>query len=96
MPLPPEIGDSLDAYARGDLDGELFDRVAFFDFPGDDVELQRRVGEEYFTARYLDEFFEGMRIEGEWPRRAHPLRRRRSGNVRSGSQVPSSRRRRWV
>jgi hypothetical protein len=44
--------------------------VGFFDFLGDDSELQKRVGEEYFTARYLYKFFEGMRIEDEWARRA--------------------------
>jgi hypothetical protein len=70
VPLPPEIRDSLDSYARDDLDGDLEGHVRFFDFLADDAELQRRVGEEYFTARYLYKFFEGMRIEDEWARRA--------------------------
>ncbi len=60
----------MDAYARDDLDGDLEDHLGFFDFLADDGELQRRVGEEYFTARYLYKFFEGMRIEDEWARRA--------------------------
>lgn len=70
MPLPQDLRNSLDSYARGDLDGDLEGHVAFFDFLGDDADLQRRVGEEYFTARYLYKFFEGMRIEEEWARRA--------------------------
>lgn len=67
---PPEIRDSLDDYTRSDLDGGLAEHVAFFDFLEDDANLQQRVGEEYFTARYLYKFFEGMRIPEEWARRA--------------------------
>ena len=70
MPLPPEIRDKVDAYARSDLQGDLLDHIAFFDFLSDDAHLQRRVGEEYYTARYVYKFFEGMRIEDEWARRA--------------------------
>lgn len=70
MPLPTDIRDALDRYARNDLDGDLEAHVAFFDFLNDDADLRRRVGEEYLTARYLYKLFEGMRLGDEWARRA--------------------------
>lgn len=70
MPLPGDIRDAVDAYARQDLDGDLGAHVAYFDFLASDPDLQRRVGEEYFSARYIYKFFEGMRIGDDWARRA--------------------------
>jgi hypothetical protein len=70
MPLPRDIRDAVDTYARQDLNGDLDAHVAFFDFLGCDADLQRRVGEEYFSSRYVYKFFEGMRIDDDWARRA--------------------------
>ena len=70
MALPQDLKDQLDGYARGDLNGDLDSHISFFDFLGDDQDLQRRVGEEYFSARYLYKLFEGLRLEDEWSRRA--------------------------
>lgn len=70
MALDPRLREQLDAYARSDLAGDLDAHIKFFDFLDDDPELQRRLGEEYFTARYIYKFFEGMRIDEDWARRA--------------------------
>jgi hypothetical protein len=61
---------SVDSYARDDLDGDLNNHVEFFSFLADDPGLMQRVGEEYFSARYLYKLWEGLRVGEDWARRA--------------------------
>jgi hypothetical protein len=70
MPFEPETQHKVDAYARQDLNGDLADHIEFFSFLDNDPELMKRVGEEYYSARYLYKLWEGLRIEDEWARRA--------------------------
>jgi hypothetical protein len=70
MPFKEEIRVAVDSYARGDLPGDVDHHVEFFEFLDDDPGLQRRVGEEFFTARYIYKILEGLRIDEEWARRA--------------------------
>jgi hypothetical protein len=70
VPFDRQTRQQVDSYARGDLDGDVDDHIAFFSFLADDPGLQRRVGEEYFAARYIYKLFEGLRIVDEWGRRA--------------------------
>lgn len=67
--MSEDLRKNVDQYARDDLDGGLQAHVAFFDFLSD-PDLQQRVGEEYFTARYVYKLFEGLRVEENWARRA--------------------------
>jgi hypothetical protein len=70
MPFDIETRQTVDAYARQDLNGDLHDHIEFFSFLKGDPELMKRVGEEYYSARYLYKLWEGLRIEDEWARRA--------------------------
>ncbi len=70
MPFDRSIQQSVDAYARQDLNGDLDDHIQFFSFLKSDPELMRRVGEEYYSARYIYKLLEGLRIEEAWARRA--------------------------
>jgi hypothetical protein len=65
-----ETRDSVNSYARDDLDGDLNNHVEFFSFLAGDPDLMRRVGEEYFSARYLYKLWEGIRLGEDWARRA--------------------------
>lgn len=57
-------------YARQDLHGDLNHHVEFFSFLTDDPDLRQRLGEEYYSARYIYKLLEGLRIEDGWARRA--------------------------
>jgi hypothetical protein len=70
MPFAPTIRETVDTYARQDLPGDLDHHIQFFSFLKDDPELMRRVGEEYYSARYLYKLWEGLRIEDPWAQRA--------------------------
>jgi hypothetical protein len=77
VPFPSEIRDAVRAYCRNDLPGDpdhLQWHIDFFDFLDDEPALQARVGEEFFTARYIYKFFEGMLVgaatQEEWAARA--------------------------
>jgi hypothetical protein len=70
MPFDPAIVSAVDSYARQDLDGDLNNHIEFFSFLADDPELMRRLGEEYYSARYIYKLLEGLRIEDNWARRA--------------------------
>lgn len=70
MPFDLPVRDAVDGYARADLDGDLDQHIAKFDFLADDPDLQQRVGEEYFTARYLYKLWEGLRVDETWANRA--------------------------
>jgi hypothetical protein len=68
--LEPSLRTEVDGYARGDLDGGVQDHINFFAFLSDDPQLMARVGEEYFSARYLYKLWEGLQVEEDWARRA--------------------------
>jgi hypothetical protein len=70
MPFDPAIASAVDNYARQNLDGDLSNHVEFFSFLADDPGLMRRLGEEYYSARYIYKLLEGLRIEDEWALRA--------------------------
>src|SRR5579859_5598883 len=70
MPFDPAIASAVDGYARQDLDGDPSNHIEFFSFLTDDPELMRRLGEEYYSARYIYKLLEGLRIEDSWARRA--------------------------
>jgi hypothetical protein len=70
MPFDPVIAKAVDSYARQDLHGGLSEHVEFFSFLADDPELRWRLGEEYYSARYIYKLLEGLRIGENWARRA--------------------------
>lgn len=70
MPFDPAVASAVDSYARQDLDGDLDNHVEFFSFLADDPGLMRRLGEEYYSARYIYKVLEGLRIEDDWALRA--------------------------
>jgi hypothetical protein len=70
MPFPPPLDEQVDRYARSDLGGDLDWHIAQFPFLADDSALQRRVGEEFFTARYLYKLLEGVHRTEQWARSA--------------------------
>lgn len=70
MPLDHETQQSVDRYARQDLPGDIEYHVRFFSFLDNDPGLMRRVGEEYYSARYIYKLLEGLRIEDAWALRA--------------------------
>jgi hypothetical protein len=70
VPFESQLRTAIDRYARGDLAGDLDWHVEYFSFLADDPALQRRVGEEFFTARYLYKLLEGLRVDEIWSRRA--------------------------
>jgi hypothetical protein len=70
MPFDENTKNEVDRYARADLDGDLRQHIEFFSFLSDNPDLQRRVGEEYFSARYIYKLLEGLRNIDEWARRA--------------------------
>jgi hypothetical protein len=70
MPFEDSLRSGVDRYASDHLDGDLDAHVARFSFLQDDPDLQRRVGEEYYSARYLYKLWEGLRVEEDWGSRA--------------------------
>jgi SHS2 domain-containing protein len=70
VPFDAITKKAVDDYARADLEGDLDDHVQFFSFLANDPALMRRVGEEYFSARYLYKLMEGLRSTDPWARRA--------------------------
>ncbi|MFL5900081.1 MAG: hypothetical protein ACJ75S_02635 [Solirubrobacterales bacterium] len=70
MPFEAHTRELVDRYARGDLAGDLPDHVGFFSFLADDQGLMQRVGEEYFSARYIYKLLEGLQLADEWALRA--------------------------
>lgn len=63
MPFDPHIRDVIDSYARGDLRSRQW-HTEYFDFVEDSA-LRERLGEEFYTARYLYKVLEGLAAEGE-------------------------------
>jgi hypothetical protein len=70
MALPLSTKQDVDKYARADLPGGVTEHIEFFSFLEDDPGLMKRVGEEYFSARYIYKLMEGLRIDEEWAKRA--------------------------
>lgn len=70
MPFDQTTQQTVDSYARQDLAGDLNYHIEFFSFLSSDPELMRRVGEEFYSARYIYKLLEGLRIEDTWARRA--------------------------
>jgi hypothetical protein len=66
MPFSESLAQEVDLYARSDLAGDLNWHIEQFTFLADDAALQRRVGEEFFTARYLYKLLEGLRLSDLW------------------------------
>jgi hypothetical protein len=69
MAFDAETRALVDGYARNDLAGDLSDHIAFFSFLSD-ADLRRRVGEEYFSARYIYKLLEGLQLQEDWGTRA--------------------------
>lgn len=70
MPFDEITQQTVDSYARQDLAGDLNHHIEFFSFLESDPALMQRVGEEYFSARYIYKLLEGLRIEDSWAQRA--------------------------
>lgn len=66
MPFSESLAQEVDRYARSDLPGDLSWHIGQFSFLADDPRLQRRVGEEFFTARYLYKLLEGVHLDDQW------------------------------
>lgn len=66
MPFSESMAQEVDRYARSDLPGDLMWHIGQFSFLADDPRLQSRVGEEFFTARYLYKLLEGVHLEDQW------------------------------
>jgi hypothetical protein len=60
------MAQEVDRYAQSDLPGDLIWHVGQFSFLTDDPRLQSRMGEEFFTARYLYKLLEGVHLEDQW------------------------------
>ena len=65
MPLPEDIRSQAVEYARKDLPGDLAWHVDYFNFIGD-LELRKRLGQEFYAARYLYKLWEGLRVDEPW------------------------------
>lgn len=63
VPFEPNIRDKVDSYARCDLRSRQW-HTDYFDFI-EDPALRSRLGEEFFTARYLYKVLEGLAADGE-------------------------------
>jgi len=66
MPFPDSLAQQVDLYARSDLQGNVDWHIGQFSFLADDAALQRRVGEEFFTARYIYKILEGLHLDDQW------------------------------
>jgi hypothetical protein len=66
MPFSESLAQEVDRYAKSDLPGDLIWHINQFSFLADDPRLQRRVGEEFFTARYLYKLLEGIHLDDQW------------------------------
>lgn len=65
MPLREPVRSEAVEYARQDLPGDIGWHVDYFDFVND-IELRRRIGQEFYAARCLYKLWEGLRINEPW------------------------------
>src|SRR5689334_25398059 len=66
MPFPDSLAQQVDLYARSDLQGNVDWHIGQFSFLADDAALQRRVGEEFFTARSIYKIPAGLHLDDQW------------------------------
>jgi hypothetical protein len=64
MPLDEPIRDLIHTYCVKDLPGDLAWHVDQFHFVAD-VELKKRLGRAFYTARYLSKLMEALRAPGD-------------------------------
>lgn len=65
MPLRETVRIEAMEYARQDLPGDLEWHINYFSFVSD-RELRSRIGQEFYSARYLYKLWEGLRIDEQW------------------------------
>ncbi|GAA2007745.1 hypothetical protein [Microbacterium ulmi] len=65
MPLSEPVRSEAVVYARQDLPGDIDWHVHYFGFVSD-IDLRRRIGQEFYAARYLYKLWEGLRISEHW------------------------------
>ena len=66
MPFSDSLAQQVNLYARSHLEGDLDWHIDQFSFLADDAALQRRVGEEFYTARYIYKILEGLHLDDQW------------------------------
>jgi hypothetical protein len=64
MPLEQTIRETIDAYCKRDLDGDVQWHVDQFAFIGD-VNLRRSLGRAYYSARYIGKLMEALHASGD-------------------------------
>ena len=64
MPLQKEIRDSVSAYCKQDLPGDLQWHIDQFSFIGD-AELKKRLGRAFYSARYISKLMEALQVDGD-------------------------------
>ncbi|WP_073706554.1 hypothetical protein [Glutamicibacter sp. 0426] len=69
MALPEPTRSQAVEYARKDLPGDVTWHVDYFDFISD-IKLRERIGQEFYAARNLYKFWEGLRIDEDWAKQA--------------------------
>lgn len=69
MPLPEPMRTQVGEYARTDLAGDVQWHADYFDFIRD-LELRQRIGQEFYSARYLYKLWEALRLDEVWATQA--------------------------
>ncbi len=69
MPFEESARAQILDYALNDLPGDLEWHVDYFDFVSD-PDLRRRVGQEFYAARFLYKLWEGLRVGEDWAQQA--------------------------
>lgn len=64
MPLDQSTRDTIDAYCKRDLPGDLQWHVDQFSFVTDD-ELRKRLGRAFYSARYIGKLMEALFASGD-------------------------------
>ena len=64
MALNKEIRDTVHAYCKQDLPGDLQWHVDHFSFI-EDVELKQRLGRAYYSARYMSKLMQALLVDGD-------------------------------
>lgn len=64
MPLEEALRASIDAYCKRDLDGDLQWHVDQFSSISD-LELRKRLGRAFYSARYIGKLMEALRASGD-------------------------------
>jgi hypothetical protein len=65
MPLSTEVREQVDQYCKRDLPGDLPWHISKFAFvPEEDIELRKRLGRAFYTARYVGKLMEAVYANG--------------------------------